>query len=219
MAGKVGKQLALPFSKAVKISVKSIKTRFFRSMITMAGVILAIAFLMSCWTNDAVTKSLRESKNAEVEVLLQLSGEETDETDIETRNARLKWIISLSLLVCVAGVLNSMLMAVTERFREIGTMKCLGALDKFIIEIFLLESLFLGSIGSFMGVIIGCGLSLLGFQFGFGKYMWQYIPLMAILKYAFYAFSIGSLLSIIGAVYPAYTAAKMEPVEAMRVER
>lgn len=219
MASTVKKQISLPFSKAVKISLKSIKTRFFRSMITMAGVILAIAFLMSCWTTDALTKSLRVSGNPEVEVLLQMSGEELTEEAVETRDARLKWIISLSLLVCVAGVLNSMLMAVTERFQEIGTMKCLGALDKFIVEIFLLESLMLGCIGSFLGLLIGFLLSAVSMQFSFQGYVWQYLPWRVIATYGLFSFAIGSVLSILGAVYPAYTAAKMEPVEAMRVER
>ena len=220
MEQKVGKQIALPFSKAFGISLKSIRVRFFRSMITMAGIVLAIAFLMSVWTTDSVMRSLRAAEDPDLEVLLQFSGEETDEESAETRNARLTWIVSLSLLVCVAGVLNSMLMAVTERFQEIGTMKCLGALDYFIVEMFLLESALLGSIGSFLGLVIGCALSLASLQFGgFGTYIWQYFPKLAILQYALYAFAIGAVLSVLGAVYPAYTAAKMEPVEAMRVER
>lgn len=220
MANKrIGKQIVLPLSKAFRISLRSIQTRFFRSMITMAGVILAIAFLMSCWTNDIVTRSLRGSGNPEVDVLLQLSGEETDPSAVEAGNARLTWIISLSLLVCVAGVLNSMLMAVTERFQEIGTMKCLGALDPFIVKIFLLESLLLGSIGSVLGLLVGLVLSLIGLSVGFGRYVWQYFPLADVMYYALYSFLIGTTLSVLGAIYPAWTAARMEPVEAMRVER
>ena len=46
----------------------------------------------------------------------------------------------MSLLVCTVGITNSMLMAVTERFKEIGTMKCLGALDSFVVVLFMLES-------------------------------------------------------------------------------
>ena len=48
------------------------------------------------------------------------------------------------MLVAFVGVLNAMLMSVTERFREIGTMKCLGALNSFIVKLFLIESLFQG---------------------------------------------------------------------------
>jgi putative ABC transport system permease protein len=50
--------------------------------------------------------------------------------------AKQRWIIILSLLVCVVGIVNAQLMAVTERFREIGTMKCLGALDRFVLRLF-----------------------------------------------------------------------------------
>jgi len=46
----------------------------------------------------------------------------------------------LSLLVCAVGIVNAQLMAVTERFREIGTMKCLGALDRFVLRLFILEA-------------------------------------------------------------------------------
>ena len=54
-----------------------------------------------------------------------------------------------------------MLMAVTERFQEIGTMKCLGALDRFVVRLFLLESGFQGLAGALIGALIGCLGSLL----------------------------------------------------------
>ena len=53
-----------------------------------------------------------------------------------------------------------MLMSVTERFREIGTMKCLGALDTFIVKLFLLESTFQGLAGTSAGIVIGFALTL-----------------------------------------------------------
>jgi ABC-type antimicrobial peptide transport system permease subunit len=65
------------------------------------------------------------------------------------------WLVVMSLLVSVVGITNSMLMSVTERYKEIGTMKCLGALDNFIIKLFLLESGMLGFFGSLFGAIIG----------------------------------------------------------------
>ncbi len=60
---------------------------------------------------------------------------------IPDRNSfyRMIWLVVMSLLVCTVGITNSMLMAVTERFKEIGTMKCLGALDSFVVLLFLLE--------------------------------------------------------------------------------
>ena len=54
-----GREIVLPFSKAVEISLRSLKIRFGRSIITTSGVILAIAFLMSVWSNNEIIDSLR----------------------------------------------------------------------------------------------------------------------------------------------------------------
>jgi len=146
---KVQRQIVLPLSKALEISFKSLRIRFWRSAITTGGVILGIAFLMSIFTTNLVNEGLTEKGTDDVKLLLQ--GEEAESS------ARQIWLVSLSLLVCVVGITNAMLMSVTERYREIGTMKCLGALDSFVWKLFLLESLFQGSIGSILGVIIGSG--------------------------------------------------------------
>ena len=145
-----GRQIVLPLSKAVEISLRSLKIRFGRSLITTSGIILAIAFLMSVWAGNDLTTSFKEANKSELNLLLQKNGIETagaQETASDEAKARLAeeeakqtWLISLSLLVCVVGIANAMLMSVTERFREIGTMKCLGALDSFIMTIFLMES-------------------------------------------------------------------------------
>ena len=134
----------------------------------------------------------------------------------------------LSLLVCVVGIVNSMLMSVSERVREIGTMKCLGALDRFIVKLFLLESSFQGVIGTLVGLLIGFALSFIRSVFSYlyidptteiwHFFAWDYFPVIDVLQSAFWAFVIGSVLSVAAAIYPAYGAAKMQPVDAMRVE-
>jgi putative ABC transport system permease protein len=60
----------------------------------------------------------------------------------------------------VVGIVNAQLMAVTERFREIGTMKCLGALDRFILRLFLLEAGMQGVVGAMAGAMMGAMFSL-----------------------------------------------------------
>ena len=216
---KIGKQIVLPMSKAVEISVKSLKIRFGRSLITMSGIILAIAFLMSIWTSSAIIAELRNADDTEVNLQLQKKGIETGAgADIAEEEAKNKWLITLSMLVCVVGIANAMLMSVTERFREIGTMKCLGALDSFIVKLFLLESSFQGTAGTVLGVIVGLILTLLLSLVSYGTVIFSYFPVGKILIYAVLAIVIGAVLSIVGAIYPAYTAAKMEPVAAMRLE-
>ena len=222
-----GREIVLPMSKAVEISFRSLKIRFGRSLITTSGVILAIAFLMSVWSNNEIISSLRNADKSEINLLLQKNGIETGVTEagdssaeakarIEEERSKQTWLISLSLLVCVVGIANAMLMSVTERFREIGTMKCLGALDTFIVKLFLLESTFQGLAGTSAGIGIGFALTLGLALLDYGGYTFTYFPLTGIAESAGYALVVGTLLSLVGAMLPAYRAAKMEPVEAMR---
>ena len=222
-----GREIVLPMSKAVEISFRSLKIRFGRSLITTSGVILAIAFLMSVWSSNAIVGSLRDVNKSEINLLLQKNGIETGlaesgEASAEAQARMLEeeskqtWLISLSLLVCVVGIANAMLMSVTERFREIGTMKCLGALDSFIVKLFLLESTFQGFAGTTSGIIIGFALTFLLAFLDYGGYVFDYFPLNNIAESAGFALVVGTSLSLIGAMLPAYRAAKMEPVEAMR---
>lgn len=69
--------------------------------------------------------------------------------------ARLTYLLGISLLVCAVGITNAMLMSVTERYREIATLKCLGALDGSILSIFLLEACLLGAVGAAAGAVLG----------------------------------------------------------------
>jgi putative ABC transport system permease protein len=222
-----GRTIALPMSKALEISLRSLKIRFGRSLITTSGIILAIAFLMSVWSQNEIIGSLREANKSEINLVLQKNGVETlasegadasEESKARLAEERSKqtWLISLSLLVCVVGIANAMLMSVTERFREIGTMKCLGALDSFIIKLFLLESTFQGAAGTVVGIIIGLLMTLLLALVDYGMFVFEYFPVGGILRSALAAIISGTLLSLIGAMLPAYKAAKMEPVEAMR---
>ncbi len=217
-----GREIVLPLSKAVEISLRSLKIRFGRSLITTSGVILAIAFLMSVQSNNQIVDSLRAVGNSEIDLRLQQNGVETGagggeiSERMQEEKSKQVWLITLSLLVCVVGIANAMLMAVTERFREIGTMKCLGALDSFIVKLFLLESTFQGIAGTTVGILIGSGLTLLLALMDYGQFVITYFPSAGILKAALIALVAGTVLSLIGAMLPAYRAAKMEPVEAMR---
>jgi putative ABC transport system permease protein len=222
-----GRKIILPMSRAVEISLRSLKIRFGRSLITTSGVVLAIAFLMSVWSSNEIVSSLRDVNKSEINLLLQKKGVETGIADgeegsaeatarLQEEESKQMWLISLSLLVCVVGIANAMLMSVTERFREIGTMKCLGALDSFIVKLFLLESTFQGVAGTSAGIAIGFLLTLALALLDYGGFVIDYFPTAGILRSALYALVAGTVLSLIGAMLPAYRAAKMEPVEAMR---
>ncbi len=147
---------------------------------------------------------------------------------VDRADTRGIWLVTLSLMVCVVGITNAMLMSVTERFREIGTMKCLGALDIFVVKLFLIESALQGIVGSIAGAVIGFLLAFVRAMFTFhvvdpetGRSYWlalRFFPAGRVLAWLVVALAVGIVLSIVAAIYPAIRAARMEPVQAMRVE-
>lgn len=133
-------------------------------------------------------------------------------------NYRRLWLVLMSLMVCTIGICNSMLMSVTERFKEIGTMKCLGALDRFVVTLFLLESMFLGMIASLLGAIVGFGAIVLSAGFGKGwATVFQASPGEVVMVFV-WAILTGGLLTVIATIAPAIQAAKMPPAAALRME-
>ena len=149
---------------------------------------------------------------------MEAKGVATDAEQAEGDRMQTRWLLALALAVAFIGILNAMLMSVTERFREIGTMKCLGALDGFIVKLFLIESLFQGVVGTCIGVLLGLALSLIAASISFGRFAWLNLPVGTVALSAVACFAVGVLLTVGGAVYPAWQAARMQPIDAMRVE-
>jgi len=219
---QIQQQIELPFAESLRISFQSLKIRFGRSIITTAGISLGIAFLVSVCTNNEIDLAMQESGRTEQITSL---GEEQRQ-GISTKDM---WLIIMSLIVCVVGIANSMLMAVTERFQEIGTMKCLGALDRFVVRLFLLESGFQGLSGALIGALIGTmGSILLGLK-THGLDLFFYFPLLpttpedapmrlGVILIIVIGCLLGMILSVIGAAFPAWRAAQLPPAEAMRTE-
>ena len=130
------------------------------------------------------------------------------------------WLIVMALMTCTVGIANAMLMSVTERFREIGTMKCLGAQDGLVVKLFLLESGMLGVVGASMGIVLGLVVALVAavLQFkGYGIRQFPIAPSQGGLVILLSVVS-GMLLAVLGAFYPAMVAARMRPVDALRVD-
>jgi len=212
--------IALPFRKSLEIAFQSIRVRFFRSLVTTTSLVLAVAFLcfMSCCNDFA--QGILVSGSVESFQKLSAAGYDVSfETASISSSAKQRWIVTLSLMVCIVGIINAQLMSVTERFREIGTMKCLGALDRFIVRLFILEALMQGLAGSVVGALLGCFAAALSSTVNLGIEALTFAPLGAIGISMITAVVIGTTLSLAGVIYPAILAARMQPVEAMRVEQ
>jgi hypothetical protein len=212
--------VVLPLGKSVEIALKSIRVRFFRSLVTTLSLVLAIAFLSFVNVGNHVANGLLATGDGEWYRVLVDAGYDLSPGDLRVdASPKQRWIVILSLLVCVVGIVNAQLMAVTERFREIGTMKCLGALDRFILRLFFLEAGLQGIIGAAVGALVGCGSALLSAWLHYGSTaIWQ-LRWTGVLSSLVFALGVGCLLSIVGVFYPALVAARMQPVEAMRVEQ
>jgi putative ABC transport system permease protein len=131
---------------------------------------------------------------------------------------RMGWLLAVSMLVCGIGIANAMLMTVTERFREIATLKCLGALDGFIMLMFVLESCLLGLIGGVSGGVLGGLLGLGRMALVFGVSLGGAVPLTELGVGLVAAVASGIALAGAASVYPSFRAARLAPMEAMRVE-
>jgi predicted lysophospholipase L1 biosynthesis ABC-type transport system permease subunit len=165
-------------------------------------------------------KAVRAELNRpeDIKALMAGKGVPTEPAEIAANRTQTKWIIGLALLVAFVGILNAMLMSVTERFREIGTMKCLGALDGFIVKLFLLESLFQGAVGTVLGIVLGLAVSFGMAGLGYGGAAFYHVLWGDVGWAVVITFVVGLALSVGGAILPAMQAARMHPIEAMRVE-
>lgn len=131
---------------------------------------------------------------------------------------RMLWLVAMSLLVCTVGIMNSMLMAVTERFKEIGTMKCLGALDSFVVLLLVLESSMLGIIASALGWVLGFSAMLLIAGTSKG---WDIVATMnplGVLATLGICIVAGMTLTLVATILPAMQAARMPAAMALRSE-
>ena len=127
----------------------------------------------------------------------------------ESTNAQLVWIASISLLVGGIGVMNIMLVSVTERTSEIGLKKALGARKRRIRLQFLTEAAVLTSLGGVIGVVSGIGCAELISN------MMQ-IPVAIDVSAIFVAVVFSTLIGVIFGLLPAVKAANMNPIEALR---
>ena len=212
-----GRQRVLPWHKALEIALMSLQVRFGRSLITSSSIALACAFLAFTVAGHDLLRGLISLNDPDVNFALQRRGIDLEETGGGLA-AREIWLIATSMVVCLVGVTNALLMSVTERIKEIGTMKCLGALNSFVVKLFLIEALLLGTFSSAVGGIAGLASCVALDAALYGRAAVAGAPWPRLAGGVLLTVLLGSVLSVMAAIYPSLIAARMQPVDAMRKE-
>ncbi|MGE0297934.1 MAG: FtsX-like permease family protein, partial [Pseudonocardia sp.] len=126
-------------------------------------------------------------------------------------------IAAISLIVGGIGVANIMLVSVTERTREIGIRKAIGATRSAILRQFLIESIVLAALGGVIGIVLGVGLSLAAAAI-LPAAIPDFPPPSVSLDSVVIAFTISLVIGLVAGGYPANRAAKLRPIEALRYQ-
>jgi putative ABC transport system permease protein len=193
--------------------------------------------LMNPWIWDNISYRIQVDpslKLAEAEDILHtnlrrvrgLHGDDVDNFDLSTNQTQVEMVekltgslmlaaggmVSISLLVGGIGVMNIMLVSVTERTREIGIRKALGARRRTILTQFLIEATLLCLVGGLLG--LGLGLSLGGILSQILMKNVGSVPAWAVAS----AFFVPAIVGLSFGLYPAAKASKLDPIEALRYE-
>ena len=150
------------------------------------------------------------------DVHASLSGEFVEQMpDMQTVDGLIAAISLLAIGVGGVGVLNTMLMSVLERTREIGVLRSLGWRRRRVLGLIMNESIVLGLVGGLFGIGIAFGLTFLFHLIPmYGSILSPNWDLVIFVR----AFSVALLLGVLGGLYPAYRATRLQPVEALRYE-
>jgi len=216
----LSQRVVLPWSRTLEVCWSNIRHRLGRCLLTFVCIAVVVAFFTAAFTYQNVVSALMQRQDVHIQAVLERAGVVAHDAEAlgKQRDQRL-WLMGLSVFLCLVGITNTILMSVTERYREIGTLKCLGALDSFVVRLFLVESIFIGLLASVAGGVIGYLLALVqaGAVLEFGLLDFG-MCLSALVSGLPLAVALGTTLTTLAAVYPTYVAAKMKPVEAMRAE-
>jgi len=188
----------LSLKDLLHIVLENMRKRRSRILLTIGNVFLGVALVSSM---IMLSYSYTPKTTGNVFKLLNLNDYQI-------------WVTIISLTVCVITIFNSMLISVTERYKEIGTMKCLGAKDSLILQLFIFEALVIGFIGGLLGFSIAfiTTMPMILLQIGTLLPLQNYLYVMSL------SFAVALLISLIATIYPAYHASKINPVDALRFE-
>ena len=199
----------MSFGLSFKMAISSILSNKLRTSLTMLGVIIGVsAVIIAVGFAKGSTKSITSNEDY-YRVTSQQAMLETLSSVTDTLSIVLAGIVAISLVVGGIGIMNIMIVSVTERTREIGIRKAIGARKINILIQFLIESLIITLLGGITGIIIGClGITIIG--------KLDLVPAVYSIKWILISLIVSLLIGVVFGLFPAYKAAKMDPIKALR---
>lgn len=198
-------RVLIPINVATKLSQSAIIRNFSVKAASADTVNSAVDAL-----NTFLTKIYSSSRAFRVTNMAQVLSTLNSITGVMTMV--LAGIAAISLVVGGIGIMNIMLVSVTERTREIGIRKAIGAKKRNILVQFLIEALVVTGIGGIMGVLIGVGI----IKFVLGGL--KLVPVVYSVKWIILSFGISLGTGVIFGIYPANKAANLNPIDALMYE-
>ncbi len=196
-----GMRVHMGLSEALRFSYSQLVRRSGRSALNVASITLGLSFYTCLLLIDVFYQTHAALGGARLNV---------DQTYY--------WLVAIALAVSVVGITNAMLISVQERVKEIGTMKCIGALNSHITLLFLIEALLQGLAGGVIGYLTGAAAALLAVGFSTGFDIILKVPVAQNVTMFASSLILATLLSTVATLYPAYRASRLDPVEALRYE-
>jgi putative ABC transport system permease protein len=194
-----------------------VSDRWYESTYGEEGYNMVIVKVKDLEEIDAVKTSIEDALNRRTDVVTVLDTRAILQTILDAFNNISTFttaIGGISLIVAGVSILNVMMMSVTERTREIGIIRSIGAKRKEVMRIFLYEALVLGLIGSGIGGILSFGGAYLAVSVMLQTTEYLFVP--SSLVYILYGMLFGIGTSLLSGLYPAWRAANLNPIEALR---
>jgi putative ABC transport system permease protein len=194
-----------------------VSDRWFESTYGEEGYNQVVVKVRNLEEIDGVKKAIEDALNRRTDVVTVLDTRKVLQTILDAFNNISTFttaIGGISLIVAGVSILNVMMMSVTERTREIGIIRSIGAKRPEVMRIFLYEALVLGLIGSGIGGILSFGGAYLAVSVMLQSTTYLFVP--SSLVFILYGMVFGIGTSLLSGLYPAWRAANLSPIEALR---
>ena len=186
-------------SETFRQALKNIASNKFRTLLTMLGIIIGImAVIVIVGLGNGMTQSMTSMVNMVIMVLTVIAG--------------------ISLLVGGIGIMNIMMVSVTERTREIGIRKALGSKERYILALFVIEAAMTSALGGVTGIVLGYLISAAANQVLPFVLTDMELTISPSLSSVAVAFGISVGIGILFGYLPAKRAARLNPIDALRYD-